>query len=64
MPDVVGLTIDRISPAIQPLTCLTGVTLVGPDGSSAAGTDAGGLLRIEAVSVAPGTPVGPHDPSR
>ncbi len=62
MPAVVGLTIDRLSPDIQPLTCLGGVTLVGPDGSSSSGTDAGQLLRIEAVSVAPGTPVGRDDP--
>jgi hypothetical protein len=62
MPAVVGLTIDRISPAIQPLTCLTGVTLVGPDGSNSTGTETGRLLRIEAVSVAPGTPVEPGDP--
>jgi hypothetical protein len=61
MPDVVGLTIDRLSPDIQPLTCLNGVEFVGPDASSSSGTDSGKLLRIERVSVAPGTPVGPDD---
>jgi hypothetical protein len=30
MPAGVGLMIDQLSNAVQPLTCLDGVTLVGP----------------------------------
>jgi hypothetical protein len=62
MPAVVGLIVDQLSNAVQPLTCLDGVTLVGPDGKILAGTGSGTLLRIASVSPAPGTPVGPHDP--
>jgi hypothetical protein len=62
MPDVVGLTVDPLSNAVQPLTCLDGVKMVGPDGAVLTGMTGGRLSRIASVSPAPGTLVGPHDP--
>jgi hypothetical protein len=62
IPDVVGLTVDPLSNAVQPLTCLYGVKMVGPDGAVLTGITGGGLARIASVSPVPGTLVGPHDP--
>jgi hypothetical protein len=62
MPAVVGLIVDPLSEAVQPLTCLDGVKWMGPDGGVLAGMADGALLRVTSVSPAPGTLVGPNDP--
>ena len=61
MPAVVGLTVDPLSQAPQPLTCLSNVTFVGPEGAVPSGTATGRLMRISSVTPAPSTPVGAHD---
>lgn len=62
MPAVVGLTVDPLSDAPQPLACLDNVKRIGPDGRVLSGTASGSLLRIASVSPDPGTPVSAHDP--
>jgi hypothetical protein len=62
MPAVVGLIVDPLSEAVQPLTCLDGVKWMGPDGRVLAGLADGVRLRVTSVSPAPGALVGPDDP--
>ena len=63
MPAAVGLNLDELGQEPQPLTCLDGTRLIGPNGQPVV-LHNGDLrtYRIAAISPQTGTPIGRYDP--